>query len=183
MEQVYYAIAAVVYGVFIVRFFISLIGGGFDADADLDVDTDTDADVDTDSGPSLSDIISFKGVTHFLMGSSGWLSIKSYTTHNVQWYDFIIAFVIGLIFLIILYFIYKFLTKLESKPKILSGTELVGARATIYLNMGRIGNYFEYSITVNNGVGTVELSAKSKKEYHIGNSVIINSYEDGYYLI
>lgn len=175
MEQIYYVIAGVAYGLFIIRFILSLLGGD---------STDVDADIDVDGDPTLGDIVSFKGATHFIMGASGWLALKSYTTHNVQWYDFIIAFVLGVIFMIILYFIYKFLTKLESNPKILSGTELVGKTATIYLSMGEMtGNYYEYSITVNNGVGTIEVSAKSKEKYHIGNSVVINSYEDGYYLI
>ena len=75
MEQIYYGVAIVFYGIFIVRFILSWIGGDFEIDADLDI----------------SDVVSFKGVTHFMMGLSGWLSIKSFTTHNVQWYDFIIA--------------------------------------------------------------------------------------------
>ena len=177
MEQVYYALAIASYALFIVRFILSLVGGA-------DMDTDIDTDVDTDSGGlTLSDIVTFKGATHFIMGSSGWLALKSYTTHNVQWYDFLIAFMLGIIFVIILYFIYKFLIKLESNPKILSGTNLIGSYATVYLKTGTVGNYYEYSITVNNGSGTVELAAKSKKLYSIGTSVVINSYEDGYYLI
>ncbi len=179
MEQVYYALAIASYALFIVRFILSLVGG-----IDMDTDIDTNVNIHTDSsGLTLSDIVTFKGATHFIMGSSGWLALKSYTTHNVQWYDFLIALMLGIIFVIILYFIYKFLTKLEYNPKILSGTNLVGSYATVYLKTGTVGNYYEYSITANNGSGTVELAAKSKQLYSIGTSVVINSYEDGYYLI
>ena len=78
MEQIYYIVAVIVYDIFIVRFILSWIGGDFDIDADLD----------------LSDVVSFKGLTHFLMGFSGWLSVKSFTTHNIMWYDYLIAFVL-----------------------------------------------------------------------------------------
>ena len=89
MEQIYYAVAVVVYSIFIIRFVLSWIGADFDVDADADLD--------------LSDVVSFKGLTHFLMGVSGWLSVKSLITHNVQWWDYLIAFAIGILFVIILF--------------------------------------------------------------------------------
>jgi hypothetical protein len=70
MEQIYYGIAAVFYGIFIIRFILSWIGGDFELDFDGDFD--------------VSDVVSFKGFTHFVMGASGWLSIKSWTTHNIE---------------------------------------------------------------------------------------------------
>lgn len=41
-------------------------------DTDLDVDLDGELDMD------VSDIVSFKGLVHFVMGASGWLCIKFY---------------------------------------------------------------------------------------------------------
>ena len=64
MEQIYYGIAIIVYGVFIIRFILSWICGDFEIDSDADLD--------------LGDIVSFKGFIHFLMGVSGWLSVKSF---------------------------------------------------------------------------------------------------------
>ena len=169
MEQVYYIVAVNVYDIFIVRFILSWIGGDFDIDADLD----------------LSDVVSFKGLTHFLMGFSGWLSVKSYTTHNVMWYDYLIAFILGVIFVIILYYVYKFLMKLENKPQVLSGKDFIGSTAKVYLVLSTIDadTLFKYVITVNNGTGTVEIPAKSRESYKTGDSVVIKDYVNAYYII
>ena len=118
MEQVIYIVALVVYGLFIIRFILSWVGGDFDLDGDLDLD--------------VSDVVSFKGLTHFLMGASGWLSVKQYTTHSIMWYDYLIAFCVGILFIGMLFQLYKFMMKLESKPTILTGKDLVGTSAIIY---------------------------------------------------
>lgn len=169
MEQVYYTIAVIVYGIFIIRFILSWVGGDFDIESDVDV----------------SDVVSFKGFTHFLMGFSGWLSVKSFTTHNIIWYDYLIAFVLGVIFVIILYYVYKFLMKLENKPQVLSGKDLIGSTAKVYLASSTIDadTLFKYLITTDNGIGTVEIPAKSREFYKIGDSVVIKDYVNAYYII
>jgi membrane protein implicated in regulation of membrane protease activity len=171
MEQIYYGVAVFVYSLFIVRFILSWIGGDFDVD--MDVDTDLD----------LSDVVSFKGATHFLMGVSGWLSVKSLITHNVQWWDYLIAFAVGIAFVIILYFVYKLLTSLESKPQILNGRQLIGKDATIYLVVDSDNSDKRYIITVENNVGTIEVSAESANSYSVGEKVTIKDYRNAYYII
>lgn len=79
MSETYYLLAAISYGIFIVQFILSWFGG----DTDLDVDLDGDMDV--------SDIVSFKGLVHFVMGASGWLCIKHSVSHSIEWYDYLIA--------------------------------------------------------------------------------------------
>ena len=169
MEQIYYTAAAVIYGIFIIRFILSWVGADFDVDTDLD----------------LSDVVSFKGLTHFLMGFSGWLSVKSYTTHNVMWYDYLIAFILGVIFVIILYYVYKFLMKLENKPQVLSGKDFIGSTAKVYLVLSTIDadTLFKYVITTDSGIGTVEIPAKSRESYKTGDSVVIKDYVNAYYII
>ena len=169
MEQIYYTIAAIIYSIFIIRFILSWVGGDFDVETDVDV----------------SDVVSFKGLTHFLMGFSGWLSVKSFTTHNVVWYDYLIAFVLGVIFVIILYYVYKFLMKLENKPQVLSGKDLIGSTAKVYLVLSTIDadTLFKYIITVDNGIGTIEIPAKSRESYKTGDSVVIKDYVNAYYII
>lgn len=169
MEQIYYTAAAIIYGIFIIRFILSWVGGDFDMDTDLD----------------LGDVVSFKGITHFLMGFFGWLSVKSFTTHNVMWYDYLIAFVLGVIFVIILYYVYKFLMKLENKPRVLSGKNLIGSTAKVYLVSSTIDadTLFKYVVTANNGIGTVEIPAKSRESYKVGDSVVIKDYVNAYYII
>ena len=169
MEQIYYGIALVVYAIFIVRFILSWIGGDFELDADTDLD--------------VSDVVSFKGLTHFLMGSTGWLSVKSLITHNIMWYDYLIAFMLGVIFVIILYFVYKFLMTLESKPGYQKGTHLVGYTVKIYACVGKDGEYYKYSAGISIPSGTMDLATKSKTKYNIGDVATISGYENAYYII
>lgn len=167
IEQVYYAIALIVYSIFIIRFILSWIGADFDIDADVDI----------------SDVVSFKGFTHFLMGFSGWLSVKSYITHNVMWYDYLIALILGIIFVILLYFVYKFLISLETKPQILSGRQLIGKTGKIYVILEPEDSIKKYIITVGNGLGTQEYPAKSNNSYKLGDEVVISDYVNAYYII
>lgn len=167
IEQVYYAIALTVYSIFIIRFILSWIGADFDIDADVDI----------------SDVVSFKGFTHFLMGFSGWLSVKSYITHNIMWYDYLIALILGVIFVILLYFVYKFLISLETKPQILFGKQLIGKTGKIYVILEPEDSIKKYIITVGNGLGTQEYPAKSNNSYKLGDEVVISDYVNAYYII
>ena len=167
IEQVYYAIALIVYSIFIIRFILSWVGADFDIDADVDI----------------GDVVSFKGLTHFLMGFSGWLSVKSYTTHNVMWYDYLIALILGVIFVILLYFVYKLLISLETKPQILFGKQLIGKTGKIYIILEPEDSIKKYIITVGNGLGTQEYPAKSNNSYKLGDEVVISDYVNAYYII
>ena len=167
IEQIYYAVALTVYSIFIIRFILSWVGADFDIDADVDI----------------SDVVSFKGFTHFLMGFSGWLSVKSYITHNVMWYDYLIALILGVIFVILLYFVYKFLISLETKPQILFGKQLIGKTGKIYVILEPEDSIKKYIITVGNGLGTQEYPAKSNNSYKLGDEVVISDYVNAYYII
>ena len=167
IEQVYYAIALIVYSIFIIRFILSWVGADFDVDADIDI----------------GDVVSFKGLTHFLMGFSGWLSVKSYITHNVMWYDYLIALILGVIFVILLYFVYKLLISLETKPQILFGKQLIGKTGKIYVILEPEDSIKKYIITVGNGLGTQEYPAKSNNSYKLGDEVVISDYVNAYYII
>lgn len=103
MSEVYYLLAAVSYGIFLVQFILSWFGG----DTDLDVDLDGELDM------NVSDIVSFKGLIHFIMGASGWLCVKQSISHSVEWYDYLIALVCGILFVVILYYLYKLCLKLQ----------------------------------------------------------------------
>ena len=167
IEQIYYAVALTVYSIFIIRFILSWVGADFDIDADVDI----------------SDVVSFKGLTHFLMGFSGWLSVKSYITHNVMWYDYLIALILGVIFVILLYFVYKLLISLETKPQILFGKQLIGKTGKIYIILEPEDSIKKYIITVGNGLGTQEYPAKSNNSYKLGDEVVISDYVNAYYII
>lgn len=168
MEWIHY-VTITVYGLFFLRIIISWLFGDFDIDADVDV----------------GDLVSFKGLTHFLMGSFGWMSLRLYHIHQLMWYDYLIAFILGIIVMILLYFTYKLTLKLETKPEPLTNEKLVGRTATvsmIHLKQQIDGKY-HYRIAVNNEIGCVEVNALSTEEYRTGDVVVIKDYINNFYLI
>jgi len=168
MEWIHY-VTATVYGIFVLRIIISWLFGDFDIDADTD----------------FGDLVSFKGLTHFLMGSFGWMSLRLYYFHHLTWHDYLIAFILGIIVMILLYFTYKLTLKLETKPEPLTNEKLVGRTATvsmIHLKQ-RTDDKFHYRIAVNNEIGCVEVDALSTEEYRTGDVVVIKDYINNFYLI
>jgi len=168
MEEIIFGIAFVSYGLFIIRFILSWIGGDFDIDGDLDL--------------SIGDVVSFKGLTHFLMGFSGWLSVKQYF-YIVAWYDYLIALCIGIIFIVMLFGVYKLMGKLESTPTILVGRDLIGRSAKIYAKTGYDGIYYKYIVTISNGNGTSEYDAISTKFFSIGDVATVTDFNGAYYSV
>ena len=171
MEQIIYGITVFLYAVFIIRFILSWVGGDFDLDMDADGDV------------YLGDVVSFKGATHFLMGFFSWLSTTLLTTHTIEWYDYILAFILGLVFLAVLFYVYKLMMELECKPTLLTGRQLIGKSAKVYLKCGFDGEMYKYLITVHNGLGTIEIPARSTNNYSIGDMVTISDYGNSYYSI
>ena len=174
MSEYYYLVAAIAYGIFIVQFILSWFGG----DTDLDVNLDGDVDMD------VSDVVSFKGLIHFLMGSFGWLSAREYLSGELFWWDYLIALACGVIFVIVLYYLYKLTMRLEHKPaEPKRGKDLIGAGGTIYLHSGTSGNTYVYIITVHDGTGFVELQAMSANYYILGERVTVKDFIDNTYII
>lgn len=173
MSEYYYLVAAIAYGIFICQFILSWFGG----DTDLDVDLDGDPDMD------VSDIVSFKGLIHFLMGSSGWLCVKQWTSGEIFWWDYLIALACGVFFVIVLYYLYKLLMKLEHKPEILRGKELIGKNATVYLKLTGSDGTHGYIILISDNNGTVELPAVSDHLYSAGTIVSVKDFKEPNYII
>ena len=98
MSETYYLLAAIFVWHFLLFSSYSL---GLVATLTLDVDLDGELDMD------VSDIVSFKGLVHFVMGASGWLCIKHSVSHSIEWYDYLIALICGILFVVILYYLYK----------------------------------------------------------------------------
>ena len=169
MEQIYYCIALLTYSIFIVRFVLSWIGGDFEIDTDLDV----------------SDVVSFKGLTHFLMGASSWLSVKNFITHDIQWYDYLICIILGIIFVVILFFVYKLMFKLEHKPVNLVKEDLVGLYGKVYLCTSQdVEGYYHYIVSVATKYhGIVDVDAQSKTKYETGTVVLLRNYIGTYFNI
>lgn len=153
-NNLYYILGGIAYGIFILQFIISWVAGEFDVDVDFDV-------------------VSFKGCIHFFMGFGGWTSIKQLLGYEVTWIDWLIGFFIGLVFVFMLYHLYKFCMNLpKDEPK----TNLVGRTATIYVHLGE-GRHLA-SVNISGALREVEVVSLNKKIYPVNEPVTIRKYED-----
>lgn len=166
MSDLYYIIGGIAYGIFILQFVISWVAGEFDVDVDFDGDADFD----------IGDVVSFKGVIHFLMGFGGWTSTKQLLGYEVTWIDWLIGFFIGLVFVFMLYHLYKFCMKLQNLPTDEPTTNLVGRTATIYVHLGD-GRHLAY-VDISGSLREVEVVSLNKKIYPVNEPVTIRKYED-----
>ena len=188
MTDIYYALAIVAYSIFLVQFLLSLFGAEYDSDINTDIDIDTDSGDNSHFGMSWSDIFSFKGVIHFLMGFAGWISLAQYT-RDVVWYDYIIAIVLGFSFIFILLMVGKMLYKLRHEPEGKQPIDFLGASGTISIivNNGlknKDGFYSYYIILTGEEFNGQDLLVYSKSsEYELGDVVTIDEINNGKYYI
>lgn len=135
----------VVMSLFVIKLIISIFGGDFDMDVDFDGNTDFDS----------SSAFSFKGLLHFLVGFSSYLFAKNkiYNT-EFSYLDYIIAFICGICFMIILFYGYKLAMKANNSPK--NPEDLINnSKGIIYINLGN----GQYSVQAHTLSGTINVTA------------------------
>lgn len=165
MMKWYYILGIVSYGIFVFQFLLNLIGGH----TDIDVDFDGDSDIDT------STLFSFKGFVHFCMGFSGWLCLQG----NSDPLNLYVAVVIGILFTVALYYIYKLCAKLKHEPTLKEGLDLVGSSVNITY-VSENGHD-----CIGSPVGEVyrELKCHTSLPTRVGDLRVIGSYRDGVYYL
>lgn len=99
-SQVFWLIAIVSTGVFVVQFILSIFFG------DIDVDIDGDATADTD----VSSLVSFKGLVHFGIGF-GWMMVLRGGEATLK--NILVAVVTGLVFVFVLWRMYVLVLRLQ----------------------------------------------------------------------
>ena len=151
-------IALVTTGIFLIQFILSIFFG--DLDADVDVDTD------------ISSVVSFKGLTHFGIGFGWYMYIAKSTAIST----FLIGILIGLLFVFILWFLYKKAYQLQKENKPEKTEALVGRECTIYAHDG-----VRYIVQVaqNGALREVEVRSLEGKKYQTGDRTLICKVESG----
>lgn len=144
------------YGIFIVQFIMSWIGSEL-----IDFDFDGNPDL------SLSDLCTFKGIIHFLMGFSTWVNLN---TPIIHWTEYLVACGIGVAFMIILYYSYKLVLKLKYEPT-----------TTVVNKTGRISFIGKNYMYIN--VHGTEIRVNKSDKYKVGDLVRITLLENGHYSI
>ena len=88
-STIFLIIALVTTGIFVIQFVLSIFFGDIDADVDVDAD--------------ISSVVSFKGLTHFGIGF-GWYM---YLAGNTEIQSYVIGILVGLFFVLAVWFLYK----------------------------------------------------------------------------
>lgn len=166
--QIFWLIALVATGVFLVQFIISVFFG------DVDIDFDGDANIDTD----LGSIVSFKGLSHFGIGF-GWTMVLygEPTTRNL-----IMATVVGLVFVFVLWRLYILAYRLQKVRHPEKPEALVGRYGTVYTNMGD-GRYI-IQMSHNGAMRELDVVSESgNTRYQTGERVTICRLSENIYYI
>lgn len=125
--------------IFCIQMILNIFGG------DIDIDTDIDAD----------DIISFKGILHFLLGFSVYITVLG----EINFINIMGGLISGFIFAFVLYKTYKFIYKLGSSKIREEYSELVYRECEIYTNLGN-GKYLAY-VSINGAQEKIEVTSLS----------------------
>lgn len=188
----YYILFFFVLAFFLLKTVITLIFG------DTDIDFDADGDVDFD----VSSMFSFKGALHFLLGFSTYLSAtarfssacSSDETFQFTWIHFLIATVIGFVFMYGLFKLYTLMMKFNHYNS--SNFDVNGYTCSVLINNGLIdidtpdkelgghGHAYLYTVLVNTEVGSRKINILSDNgNLAIGSEHKIYRNEDGEYYI
>lgn len=123
-QQFYWYIAIGASVVFIIQTVMTFIG----ADADADVETDFD-----NGGHSPFHLFSLRNLINFLLGF-GWTGVSLYTAIPNRLLLAIVAFLIGIVFIAIFFFVMRALIKL-SEDNSFNIRETIGMTADVYLTI------------------------------------------------
>ena len=159
VNTIFLGIAVVASAIFLIQFIMSIFFG--------DLDTDTDIDVD------LSSAVSFKGLTHFCIGFGWYMYIAKSTAIST----FLIGILIGLLFVFILWFLYKKAYQLQQVNHNEQTDQLVGRECVIYFKQS--DSKYTVQTTRDGAMREVDVISESGKTYQTGDRTIITSYKDG----
>ena len=158
-STIFLIIALVTTGIFVIQFVLSIFFGDIDADVDEDAD--------------ISSVVSFKGLTHFGIGF-GWYM---YLAGNTEIQSYVIGILVGLFFVLAVWFLYKKAYQLQQVNHSEQTDQLVGRECTIYFKQS--DSKYTVQTTRDGAMREVDVISESGKTYQTGDRTIITSYKDG----
>lgn len=161
-STVFLYIAIIATAIFLIQFIISMFFGDMDTDVDANLDMDFD----------LGSMLSFKGLTHFCIGM-GWYM---YIAGNGSIFSYSIGILIGLFFVVVLWFLYKKAYQLQKERKPETTGDLLGRECTIY---SQNGDRLVVQIAMNGALRELDVRSSGGKKYQTGDRVSICKIEEG----
>lgn len=140
----YLILLAISVCILIVQTILSFVGGEIDFDTDLD----------------SSDILSFKGIIHFIFGFSLTLTVMK----EVSLLSTFIAVLVGMLFTVILFYLYKYIYK-YLRQEMVYQNEIKDSSARIYywnseLNKGQVVVTLEGRLVFIDAISTKDMKYK-----------------------
>lgn len=166
--MLYFGIAIFCTGIFIIQFILSFILGELDLDSDIDLDADGDVDF------SLSDVLSFKGLCHFGIGF-GWT--MWFSKGENQFISACIAILVGIIFMFVLYGVYKLCLVFKNEGPKETDQNLIGRDAEIYSKVAN--DSWSVLVEYNKCLSKKTVKSLSKRNYSEAEKVKILKYDSG----
>ena len=157
-STIFLTVAIVATAIFLVQFIVSIFFG----------DIDTDVDMDTD----LGSVISFKGLTHFCIGM-GWYM---YISQGTDISSYVVGILIGLVFVLVLWFLYKKAWQLQNENRPEKSEALLGRECTIYTQNG---DRYVVQIAVNGALREMDVRSLEGRKYQTGDRAVIVRLESG----
>ncbi|MEG1141005.1 MAG: hypothetical protein RSE41_00855 [Clostridia bacterium] len=130
------------------------------------------ADLDIETNLDLPDIISFKGITHFLLGFFGYL----YFSKELLILTYVFASITGILFTFVLWYLYNKFSLLEQYNEPEDNYSLIGINAEIYVSLGN--NKYIILLNRNGALTKTEAYSDSNKKYKTGDSIRISKVTD-----
>lgn len=147
--RILWGIAIVSTLIFIIQSILTFIG------ADADTDFDTDLPADGDAGGDGMNLYTFRNLIHFLLGF-GWTSVLLYGSVTSKFLLFLLAAVVGALFVLLTMLLFKWLGSMQQSGTIQLRKSAAGCRGKVYLTVP----------AARSGVGKVQISINSSvREY------------------
>lgn len=156
---VFLFVAIVATAIFLIQFIMSIFFG------DLDIDTDVDTDIGS--------VLSFKGLTHFCIGM-GWYM---YISKGSDIMSYVAGILVGLVFVLILWYLYKKAYQLQKENKPEKPEALLGRECTIYSHSDE--DRYVVQIAINGALREIEVRSLGNTQYRTGDKTMISKIESG----
>jgi len=159
-QQFYWYIAIGASVIFIIQTIMTFVGA----------DADTDVDVDFEGGDSPFQLFSLRNLVNFLLGF-GWTGVSLYNVIPSKFLLGITAFLVGIVFIAIFFFIMRALIKL-SEDNSFRIRETIGMTADVYLTIPK-AKEGKGKIFISVRGTTHELSAITENPEEIENGTLV----------
>ena len=157
-STIFLTVAIVATAIFLIQFIVSIFFGEIDTDVDMDAD--------------IGSVISFKGLTHLCIGM-GWYM---YITQGTDISSYVVGILVGLVFVFVLWFLYKKAWQLQKENKPEKPEALLGRECTIYAHDG---NRYIVQIAVNGALREMDVRSLEGRKYQTGDKTTIVRVESG----